>query len=126
MARQVFFDGPEPPEGQQWCAICVMLVKQAVIEAEHTMIDVSKRGDESDPPMRIDIARHVKLGGHELAAAVTRAISTVVPQWGPMDVCWSHALGLQLMPGGVMPASPQEAAMLSQAAQLGNQNRRQG
>ena len=32
-------------------------------------------------------------------------------------VRWSHALGLELLPGGVAPAL-QGAAMLSQAAQL--------
>jgi hypothetical protein len=57
--------------------------------------------------------------GQELNIAVTHAISTVVPQFGALPVCWSHALGLELR-GGLMPANPAEAAMFSQAAQLGN------
>jgi len=40
-------------------------------------------------------------------------------------VCWSHALGLEVVPGGVALASPQEAAMAIQAIQLDNKQRRQ-
>jgi hypothetical protein len=117
MAADIYFDGPEPPEGRLWCAICVMLAKQRVTSAEQALVSHASRSPDDSPAVRVNMAGHMV--GTELEIAVTRTISTVVPQFGALDVCWSHALGLSLKPGGVAPASPQEAAMFSQAVPLG-------
>lgn len=118
----LYFDGPEPPEGKEWCAVCVMLAKQHVVHEQQAMVSLASRSAEDAPAVRVTMARN--LTGFELKPAVTHAISTVVPQFGALPVCWSHSLGLELMPGGVAPASPQEAAMFGQAAQL-NSRRKQ-
>lgn len=119
----IYFDGPEPPPGREWCSVCVMLVKQHVVAEKQDLVRQASVSGENAPAVRVKMAPH--LAGTELNTAVTHAISTVVPQFGALPVCWSHALGLELRPGGVPPASPQEAAMFSQAAQLGNSKRGQ-
>lgn len=114
----IFFDGPQPPIGKQWCSVCVMLAKQAVVHEHQDEVKATAMAPADAPAVRIlvdTISRQV-----ELAPAVTSAISTVAPHFGPLPVCWSHAIGLELMPGGVAPATPEQAAMLSQAVQLGN------
>lgn len=113
----IYFDGPEPPPGREWCAVCVMLVKQHVVAEKQELVRQASVSDADAPAVRVTMAPHMT--GQELNTAVTHAISTVVPQFGALPVCWSHALGLELR-GGLMPANPAEAAMLSQAAQIGN------
>jgi hypothetical protein len=113
----IYFDGPEPPPGREWCAVCVMLVKQHVVAEKQELVRQASVSDADAPAVRVTMAPSMK--GQELNIAVTHAISTVVPQFGALPVCWSHALGLELR-GGLMPANPAEAAMFSQAAQLGN------
>lgn len=113
----IYFDGPEPPPGREWCAVCVMLVKQHVVAEKQELVRQASVSDADAPAVRVTMAPSMK--GQELNIAVTHAISTVVPQFGALPVCWSHALGLELR-GGLMPANPSEAAMFSQAAQLGN------
>jgi hypothetical protein len=120
MGRDVFFDGPEPPPGQVWCAICLGLAKRVVTGAEQEALAAAARGSEDQQPLRINMSKH--LLNVELKVAVTRSISTVAPALGALDVCWSHAVGLEPMSGGVALASPQEAAMVNQAAML-NQKR---
>jgi hypothetical protein len=115
----IYFDGPEPPEGKQWCSVCAMLAKQRTVHARQAMVQQAARTGDDAPAVRVSMA----LDGAELKPAVTHAISTVVPQFGSLPLCWSHVLGLELLPGGVAPASPQEAAMFGQAAQL-NSGRR--
>ena len=115
----LFFDGPEPPPGREWCAICVMLVKQHVVAEKQDLVKQASVSDADAPAVRVKMAP--SMTGQELNIAVTHAISTVVPQFGALPVCWSHALGLELR-GGLMPANPAEAAMFSQAAQLGGGN----
>lgn len=121
MGRDVWFDGPEPPAGFVWCAICVGLAKRIVTGAEVDALQDAARGTEDQQPIRINMSRH--LLGVELKVAVTRSISTVAPGLGALDVCWSHAVGLEPMAGGLMPANPAEAAMVNQAAQLQRRHR---
>lgn len=113
----IFFDGPQPPIGKQWCSVCVMLAKQAVVHEHQDEVKATAMAPADAEAVRILV---LHTGKTELAPAVTSAISTVAPHFGPLPVCWSHAIGLELMPGGVAPATPEQAAMLSQAVQLGN------
>lgn len=117
----IFFDGPAPPAGRQWCAACLMLAKQGAVQANQDAVRAAAMAGDDAPAVRIrvDIGRTT-----ELAPAVTTAISTIAPQFGPMLVCWSHAIGIELTPQGVSLASPQEAAMINQAVQLGNRKDR--
>lgn len=118
----IFFDGPEPPEGQLWCAVCLMIAKQYVVQAEQVLVRKAAASSPEAPPIRVNMLKH--LASQELKVAVTRTISTVMPQFGALEVCWSHAIGVDLSGGAVVPASPQEAAMLSQAVPLGNNQQR--
>jgi hypothetical protein len=121
MARELFFDGPEPPPGTIWCAICVGFLKKRVLDAEQVTVSEAQRGSPDQQPVRLNMLRHSM--GTELKPAVTRTISSAAPGLGPLDVCWSHAIALDPVGGGISIASPQDAAMLSQAALL---NRRPG
>lgn len=116
----IFFDGPAPPAGRQWCAACLMLAKQGTVQASQDAVRAAALAPDSDPPVRITVDTREA----ELAPAVTTAISTIAPQFGPMLVCWSHAIGIELTPAGVTMASPQEAAMINQAVQLNRKDRR--
>lgn len=111
----IYFDGPQPPLGRQWCAACLMLAKQDAVRENQDAVRAAAIAPDGSPAVRI----HVDVSG-ELACAVTTAITTIAPQFGPMLACWSHAIGIELTPAGVSLASPQEAAMINQAVQLGN------
>lgn len=115
MPVTVYFDGPEPPEGRIWCAVCTMQYKQVFIAANQARINTAQQGDEHlvrNPRFNLTDRQQ------ELKLAVTRTISILGPQFGVLDVCWSHAVGLD-MRQGLMPANPSEMAMFSQAAQIG-------
>jgi hypothetical protein len=109
MAEQIYFDGPRPPAGHIWCAICAGMYKQAGIDAQPLQLEQAKQDGG-----RISLRDHTQ----ELNVAVTRALSILGAQFGILDVCWSHAMALTLRMDGITPASPQEAAMLSQAVPL--------
>lgn len=111
---QIMFDGPQPPAGCKWCAVCAMLYKQSGLERLSQQMDIARANGS-----RVNLASGAALAKTELKVAVTRALSTVQPAWGPMDVCWSHALGLRLQGGGIAPATPADAAMLSGGRLLG-------
>ena len=112
--------GPAAPPGGVWCAVCVMIAKQAVIAANNEVFAAAQLGNgDAAPRVTMDTQQVVLL-----EPAVTRAISWVVPQWGPLEVCWTHALGLEILPGGVAPASPAEAAMVNQAVMLNRKGKR--
>ena len=117
MAEQVtvYFDGPEPPEGRIWCAVCAMQYKQTYLAANQAAIQMAQKPNAhriGNP--RFDITQD----RGELKIAVVRSLTILGPQFGVMDVCWSHVVGLD-MRQGLMPANPAEMAMFSQAAQIG-------
>lgn len=128
MTQQVFFDGPQPPQGRVWCAVCAGGYKHAGVAAQRDAINRAQNGNgtPSGKAPRFTLGKPLMssvgpLDGAELALAVTRGLSTLGPNFGVLDVCWSHLIALDMTGGAIAPASPQEAAMFSQAAQLGRQ-----
>lgn len=115
----VYFDGPQPPEGRSWCVVCAMQYKFGGVTKHDRAIKAHEQSNTSGAivrPPRFSLADQP--GTPELAVAVTRGISVLGAQFGVLDVCWSHVVGLDLR-SGLMPATPQEAAMFSQARMLG-------
>lgn len=116
-----YFDGPAPPEGCTWCAVCAMQYKNGGVEHYAQQINAHEKQAATNGALlrspRFDLT--AQPGIQELKVAVVRAMSILGPNFGMLDVCWSHVMGLNLRSGGVLPANPQEAAMFSQAKMLG-------
>ena len=113
-----YFDGPQPPEGFIWCAVCAMQYKNGAVQHFKDAIAAHERGSNGMLLAAPRFDATAQPGKQELAVAVTRALSILGPNFGALDVCWSHVMGLDLRTG-LMPASPQEASMFSQARMLG-------
>jgi hypothetical protein len=116
MARLVMFKGPKPPQGRYWCTICSMLFKASMIAAYSERINLANGMDEG-PPMWIE-AQMAEIQERLPAAlppevAITRGVYAPMQQLGVVEICWSHAMGVQLTQGSVMPSSPQEMAALA-------------
>ena len=115
-----YFDGPEPPEGRIWCAVCAMQYKNGGVKHFARQIDAHEKLTGTNGALvrspRFDLT--AQPGKQELAVAVTKGISILGPNFGQLDLCWSHVMGLDLR-NGLMPATPQEASMFSQARMLG-------
>ena len=83
---------PDPPEGKQWCAMCVMLAK-GIINGQHAqeVAELAADGKDGD---RWFSAREP----FPLQAAQVRAMVAEMPQAGVLDVCWTHAAGITVKP----------------------------
>lgn len=129
MARLVNFTGPEAPDGPLgWCTVCAALYKAEAVHGP--LADKLKIAAGSDgPEMRLPVNH---LDGTTLQPAVAYGIYPPLgpPAMGgnglmtlPVPLCWSHLMGVQ-MTNGVMPASPQQMAMMNQNVPLLGQGNR--
>lgn len=96
MTRRLIVNGPQPPEGEQWCPVCVADYKGAVLKA-HGIVD----------PASLDTWLEKNLSGTGgpvvLAAPVTNhrdmpalfPVVTTAPVsklgGAVVGVCWTHA-----------------------------------
>lgn len=88
----VMFTGPWPGGDWWWCAICVGVAKQAVIEKHKERIEQAAK--DSGGPVWLAVPDTMK----EASNAVTIAVSLIFPQLGPVPLCWSHAPGIDTDP----------------------------
>jgi hypothetical protein len=100
-------NGPLPPEGKEFCPVCVSLYKNQAETAFRNEIQAGIN-ERSDLPVIIDLK---KFDFPEPQFAEVVAMS-IMPQLGLLRVCWGHVLSAQLsaLPPamqGQMPGVPQ-------------------
>lgn len=91
MRTVLMINGPLPPEGKEFCPICVGLLKHAAEQFFRKDIEAGMRENTSEP-LRLDY-RKAGLPDPEFAEVV--AIS-IMPQLGLLRICWGHVLPAQL------------------------------
>jgi hypothetical protein len=98
------FEGPAPPPGRVFCAVCVMMAKAAAVdEAKDAIAELARQPNGTVEWFQIA----GKLPeGVPVQVAVTRALFAVAPQLGPLDVCWSHAGAVVFSTSGLAVAGP--------------------
>jgi len=95
----VILNGPLPPSGDMFCAICAGTFKHAAIERDRAAIQAHERSGQG--------IRHFPLpvpdGQHPPALAVAWGI---VPQLGAaLPQCWTHLAGIDLRTSPIIPAA---------------------
>lgn len=81
---------PDPPDGKQWCVMCVMLAKGIINERNaRAYAEVNADGKDSDQWISVREP-------FALQPAQVRAIAAEMPQAGVLDLCWTHAAGITL------------------------------
>lgn len=91
MRTVLMINGPVPPEGKEFCPVCVMLAKNAAEKFFRKEIEAGLR-DPSPLPLRLDM-RKAHLPDPEYAEVVSISI---LPQLGLLRVCWGHVMSAQL------------------------------
>lgn len=106
--RQILFkNGPVPPEGQEFCPICVMLFRTAIDKHYAEQIGAELREAPDGPPLVYDISE-VDAPAPMLAAVYGVSI---MPQYGIMKACWGHIVAAQT--SMLAPASADQVPLLS-------------
>lgn len=107
MRTVLMINGPVPPEGKEFCPVCVMLYKDAAEKFFRRVIEAGLR-ESSQEPLVMDLE---KFGWPEPQYAEVVGVS-ILPQLGLLRVCWGHIAAAQLsaLPPamqGTMPGVPQ-------------------
>jgi hypothetical protein len=98
VAGMAMFTGPSPDEGRQFCSVCAMVFKAKALEAIKdwlAMVQQLPNGHVKWHELKSDVP---------LQHAVCKSIYQPLANWGQLDLCWSHAMGLNLS-AGLLPAS---------------------
>ena len=107
MRTVLMINGPLPPEGREFCPVCVALYKNT---AERLFKDEIQAGlnERTEEAFVVDL-KDTDLREPEFAEVV--AVS-IMPQLGLLRICWGHVAPMQLsaLPPalqGQMPGVPQ-------------------
>jgi hypothetical protein len=100
------FTGPVPPEGEIWCAVCAAMYKAQCLSM---LTEEVKAAEANRKPgvIWIDLtkaAARAGVSGNFLRPAVTKGVYGPLANWGVVDLCWSHIMGLNVT-SGLLPAS---------------------
>ena len=85
-------NGPLPPEGKEFCPVCVALYKNAAEQFFRTEIEKGLKDYSADYPLVLDLAT-AELRDPEFAEVVSISI---LPQLGLLRICWGHVAPAQL------------------------------
>lgn len=89
----VLFDGPVAPEGSKFCVACMMLARWAAMNENKAAIEEHEKNGEGKIlhlPLDFPGAPPVELATHQ-------AVSGLLPQYGMIDVCWTHTGALAIL-----------------------------
>jgi hypothetical protein len=85
VVREVYFYGPEPPEGAQFCVICAMRYKAEALDEAREAIEAAQLGKGSDRLDLMYLAPRATLPQPAVALGVCAPLGGILaPQ------CWSH------------------------------------
>ena len=107
MRTVLMINGPVPPEGKEFCIICVALTKDRAEKHFKREIEEGLRNMKTSEPLVLDMSE-AKLPDPQFAEVVGVSI---MPQFGLVRVCWGHIAPMQLsaLPAalqGQMPGVP--------------------
>lgn len=107
MRTVLMINGPVPPEGKEFCPVCVMLTKDRAEKHFKPEIEEGLRDTRTTEPLVLDFSE-TKLPDPQFAEVV--GIS-VLSNLGLLRVCWGHVMSAQLtqLPpamAGQMPGVP--------------------
>jgi len=84
------YDLPLPPDGEEWCSGCVMLLRGKVDKEYHSQaVELAKDGRDE-----VKLIRPKVPGAGRLRVAVVSAPFALAPELGLMRVCWTCAAGM--------------------------------
>jgi hypothetical protein len=92
MRTVLMINGPLPPEGKEFCPVCVALYKNQAEVLFRKDIETGLRDTGNPVPVTLDLT-DVEIPDPQFAEVV--AIS-IMPQLGLLRVCWGHVAPMQL------------------------------
>lgn len=88
---QIVYDLPTPPEGEEWCTGCVMLLRGKLDkEFGSQSVELAKDGKDE---IKL-IKPHARFGAGRLRMAVVTAPFALAPELGMMRLCWTCSAGI--------------------------------
>jgi len=84
-------NGPVPPEGKEFCPICVGLYRNDLDRYFRTEIEQGLK-ENTQEPLKLDV-HLAQLPDPQFAEVVSISI---MPQLGLLRICWGHVLAAQL------------------------------
>jgi hypothetical protein len=98
MPAEVLYKGPTPPDGQKWCMVCAFTWKGVVNERYADEIKRAAEAPDGSETVWIDAVADADMP--LLAVTVATGLYAPTPQFGPIDLCWSHLAPVKLMSAG--------------------------
>lgn len=92
MRTVLMINGPVPPEGKEFCPVCVGLYKNEAERFFKDQIQEGLRDHRVQHPLVLDLAAF-SFPAPQLAEVV--AVS-ILPQLGLLRICWGHVAPAQL------------------------------
>lgn len=107
--REVFCTGPLPPEGGQFCTVCVINYKSAIVELPDVQAEIQEllRGDGE--PVRLDLAKAAKNRAPQLEMAIGLALCPQF-QGAMLPLCWAHVQAVKFT--SIQPAAAGNVPLL--------------
>jgi hypothetical protein len=91
MRAVLMINGPLPPEGKEYCPVCVSLFKNSAEQLFRKEIETALR-ENTQEPFVVDL-KDAPLPEPQFAEVVSLSI---LPQLGLMRICWGHVAPAQL------------------------------
>lgn len=107
MPATVTYKGPVPPVGERFCFVCAYTWKLAVNDLHEKEIEAANNAPDGTLAVidgRKDDVPHP-------ATAVAQGINGALPQFGVLDLCWSHLTAIRLQSTGGLHLPPPGGGM---------------
>jgi len=117
--RALVFEGPKPPSGAHFCAVCLGIFKAQVLALPDVsaLIQANQQSREPGPPLVISLRTHAVAAGIMMPEIAVGVGLQQVWQNVMTEVCWGHAMGIAV--SSVLPGSAQMLEQLGNVPLLG-------